>query len=899
MRRSSLRAAWARVHETFRRSTIASELDEEFRFHIEMETAENVRRGMPEAEARRAALLRFGGTQRFREETADARGLVALDTVARDARLALRRIRRTPAFAAGVIATLGVGIGVAVGIGTIVWGVLLRDLPYDDPDRLVRVGFHTDGITAPGDLHSEATFLHFAESARSFTELGAYNIADGFALTDGDAPERVTAAMVTPSTLTLLGARPLLGQLFEPGDTSWTNGRAPILISQGLWERRYGADPAIIGRRVDINRGARVVIGVLARAFDFPSPAVDVYYPTPVRVDHPQITSRHFGVIGRLRDGATTLDAAAELNTLVPALASRFPAITPELLERSQARVTVASLKAATVASVRPHLVLLGVLVAVVLLIATTNVVNLFLLRTERASQEIAIALSLGASRMAMAQRFVIEGIVLGLASAIVALPGAALALSTKFGFTEREIPRLHEVSVTPGTIVLVAGCAAAIGALVGLTALTRTRIAGLFDRLRAGRSTSSRTWSRAQNSLVAFQVAIALALLVAAGLLGRSFWNLRSANIGFEPANAMTVELSLPWNGYGSYAENAAFHATVIDRLTALPGVASAGAALHLPLTTRGTLGFDMEIQRGDADGQPPVVATGNMASADYFRVMGIPLRAGRSFRDGDLRGVPAVVVSERLAINLFGTADVVGRTIGRLGRGGARPSAFRIVGVVGDVHGARIEDGYSALVYFPLLRGNDGLPADSSPVPYKPRDVQYAMRGTQLPSATTVQGIVTELDRRVPSTNVRRLDSLVDDATSRVRLTMLLIAVAGAAALLLGVIGVYSVVSYAAAGRAREFAIRLALGAAPNRIGGAVFGDGLRLVAIGTLGGLAAAIAAARFLRALLYEVEPTSIAEFAVATAVLVAVSLVATVIPARRAAQTDPAGVLRGE
>jgi predicted permease len=865
-----------------------------------METAENIRRGMSEAEARRAALLRFGGTQRWGEETQAARGVVALDNLARDTRFAFRRIRRAPAFAAGVIATLGVGIGAAVGIGTIVYGVLLRDLPYDNPDQLVRVGFHTDGIAGQSDLHSAATYFHFAKSARSFTELGAYSTSDDFNLTDGDAPERVTVAFMTPNTFTLLGARPLLGQLFEPGDTSWYRGRSPILISQELWERRYGADPAIIGRRIDLNRGDRTVIGILPRSFDFPSPYVSVWYPAAIPVRRPSITARGLTVIGRLPDGSDMVAAEAELNALTPALAERFPAITPEMLKESRARVSVTSLKVATVASVRAQLVLLGVLVAVVLLIATTNVVNLFLLRTERASQEIAIALSLGASRLALAQRFVIEGVVLGLASAIVALPAAALALSTKFGFTEREIPRLHEVSFTSGSIAFVVACAALIGGVVGLTALTRTGMAGLFDRLRASRSTSSRAWQRAQNGLVAFQVAIALMLLVAAGLLGRSFWNLRNADIGFEPANAMTAQVSLPWGptGYGSYADNAAFHAKVMDRLAALPGVTSVAAARHLPLNSRGAPVPDMQLQVADDAERPMVTATGNMASAEYFRVMRIPLRAGRSFRSGDLRGTPAVIVSERLATSLFGTTDVVGRAITR-SRDGAPSFTYSIVGVAGDVHLERIEDGYAPMAYLPLLRDGDGLPADSFPVQWEPRDVQYAIRGTQLPSALTIQSIVKDLDRRVPATNIRTLGSLVDDATARVRLTLLLIAVAGAAALLLGVIGVYSVVSYAAAGRVREFGIRLALGAAPKRVGSMVLGDGLKLVVIGTFAGLVAALAATRFLRALLYEVEPTSFAEFGLATALLVTVTLLATALPAHRAARTDPAVVLRGE
>lgn len=892
--------ALARVRELFRqRSRSSAEQDAEFAFHLDMETAENVRRGMSVADARRAALIRFGGTQRFREETSDARGVAALDYLIRDTRFALRRLKRAPGFVAGVIATLGVGIGAAVGIGSIVYGVLLRDLPYHKPDQLVRVGFVTAGIASSGNLQSAATYLHFAKSTRSFTALGAYWTNDEFNITDGDAPERVTVAMMAPSVFTALGVRPLLGQLFQPGDTSWSNGRSPILISENLWRRRYGADASILGRRIDINRGARTVIGVLPRSFAFPMASVDVYYPAPVPVNSPQIASRYYTVVGRLRHGVSPAAAEAELNALIPALARRFPAITPAMLQRSQARVSVVPLKTATVAPVRAQLVVLGVLVAVVLLIATVNVVSLFLLRTDRASQEFAIALSLGASRVALARRFVVEGIVLGLASGLVALPAAALALSTKFGFTEREIPRLHEVYFTAATGALVLGCGIVIGATIGLVALTRTGGARLLERVHGTRSTLDRAWRRGQNGLVAFQVAIALMLLIAAGLLGRSFWNLREARIGFGPENAMTFQLSLPWDGYTSYAANVAFHAKAMDRLAALPGVTSIGVVLRLPLASAGTPNLDMSLRPGGETVGPAVAAAGNLASADYFHTMGIPLRAGRSFRSGDLRGTPAVVVSERLATSLFGTTDVVGRRIEGAMRAGGRPSAYTIVGVVGDVYWGRIEDGYVPMVYFPLLGDADGLPADSNPVYYAPRDVQYAIRGTRLPTRATIQELVRGLDRRVPATNIRTLGSLVDDATARVRLTMLLIGVAAAAALFLAVVGVYSVVAYAASGRMREFGIRLALGAAPTRIGGMVLRDGLRLVGIGAFAGLVAALGATRLLRALLYEVQPTSAAEYAIATVLLVAVTLLATLLPARRAARTPPAVVLRGE
>jgi putative ABC transport system permease protein len=255
-------------------------------------------------------------------------------------------------------------------------------------------------------------------------------------------------------------------------------------------------------------------------------------------------------------------------------------------------------------------------------------------------------------------------------------------------------------------------------------------------------------------------------------------------------------------------------------------------------------------------------------------------------------------VVVSERLARAVFGTTDVVGRSIARLRDGEALPP-YTVVGVVGDVHWERIEDGHVPMLYFPLLRDGDGLPSDAAPLPMRARSVQFAVRGASLPSASTIQRLVDDLDGQVPATKIRTLESLVSAATARVRLTMLLIAIAGGAALLLGVIGVYGVVSYAAAGRAREFGIRLALGAAPARVGRLVLGEGLRLVAVGTAAGLAAAAGATQFLRALLYEVEPTSVTEFALATLVLVAVTFLATLWPARRAARTSPAVVLRGD
>src|SRR4051812_25300632 len=309
---SGARAAFVRVLELFRgRGRASAEQNEEFAFHIELEAAENVRRGMTAADARRAALVRFGGAQKYREETNDARGVASLDNLARDARFAFRRVRRAPGFSGAVIATLGIGMGVAIGIGSIVYGVLLRDLPYDRPDQLVRVGFTTKDWS--DDRHSPATYYHFAKSSRSFSALSQYFINEDFNLTDGDTPERVTVALLSPNTFTMLGVQPILGTLFEQGDTSASNPRSAILISERLWRRRYGADPSIIGRRIDINRGSRRVIGILPASFGFPAPSVDIFYPGAVPVKQAQISARGLTVVGRLRDGVTPEAAAAEL----------------------------------------------------------------------------------------------------------------------------------------------------------------------------------------------------------------------------------------------------------------------------------------------------------------------------------------------------------------------------------------------------------------------------------------------------------------------------------------------------------------------------------------------------------------------------------------------------------
>lgn len=885
--------------EQLTRARVAADQDEEFRFHLQMETEKNIRLGMAPDEARRVAALAFGSKERFRDETTDARGFSSLENLVRDTRHAARRLRRSPGFSLGVMITLGIGLGAAAGIGAMVHGVLVRDLPYHHPDRLVRIALHTPGLPGTSDLHSTATYAQFASDARSFEGLAAYWTFDAMTLTIGDASERVTAGFVTPGTFALLGAQLLAGHGFAPGDTAWVES-SPVLISEDLWERRLNRDPDVVGTTLQLNRGARTIIGVLPRSFDFPAPDVQVWYPARITFERPSLAERYVGVIGRLRPGVTPAAAQLELNTLLPRLSARYPNLTAEVIQRAAPAVSVESLKAAVIAPVRAQLLLLGGMVLVVLVVATCNVVNLFLLRAERASKEVAIATSLGATRLAIARRFGVEGMLLGLASILIAIPLASLMLVSRLGFSVRDIPRIHELSFGWGLAAVISLVAIVIGAGVGMTALVRT---GSFSRdqlVRAvSRTTSSRSWRRTQQALVATQVAMALSLVIVAGLLGRSFWNLRNAELGFVPDGLTTFEVALPFGErYGGYANMVAFHARVSDALRAQPGVTGVAAVSRVPLSAVGGPDLRYKFRALDVPGGVAVFERAAIATSEYFDVMRIPIIRGRSFAAGDMRGEPGVVLSEALALQLFNATDVLGRRLQYMNDRG-RTLSFHVIGVAGNVPNARIEDGPSPLVYFPQLRDGDGLPPDSLPIPVNAREVQYVVRSTIPLSAQAIQRLVHGIDPGVPAVGLRSVDGIVDAATARVRLTLLLLGVSGAAALLLGIVGVYSVASYAAAQREREFGVRLALGAAPEGVTRLVLREGAGIAASGIASGILIAWSAGRLLTALLYRVSPASITEFIAGVSLISVVVMVATLVPARRASRTDPAIVLRGE
>ncbi len=584
----------------------------------------------------------------------------------------------------------------------------------------------------------------------------------------------------------------------------------------------------------------------------------------------------------------------------------RFPDVSAQDLRASGLTISVETLRDVTVAPVRAELTLLAIMVAVVLLVASSNVVTLFLLRAERLGGEVALSRALGASQAAVVRRFVAEGLAIAGASAFVAWPLVSLTLESRLGLSLAQLPRATEVTFSPAVRVVLVGATMALGVVLGVAGAARAGHGQISGRLRgAAQGTRAHGWRWAQRTLVAAQVASAMALLFASGLIGQSLWRLAHVDIGFAPRPAIVVNVRLPFRPYPEFENAAAFDLALIKSLRTIPGVQNATAAMVLP--------FDLEdpsLRRRivtEREATPlEATARANVVPPNYFQAMGIPVQAGRSFAAGDRTAdTPAVIISASLARELFGTVDCAGRLI-RVPDTSNYP-AFRVVGVVGDVFGERIEDGIMPTVYFPLL-------ADVSPAaagraeaastrrePYVPSGMLFIVY-TDVPAASILPAIrkmVGAIDPKVPVSGASSLIEIASNATAKTRLMMILLTIAAVATLFLSAVGVYSVIAYAVAGRGREFGIRMALGATPGNVVTGVLRDSAILVGAGLVAGVVISVAGSALIRTVLFEVSPANPQAYAAAVLVIVTVSTAAAYFPARTAGRTDPTIALRSE
>ena len=809
-------------------------------------------------------------------------------------RLLWRRAAASPGFTLVSLATLAIGIGANVAIFTVVNAVLLRPLPMPDSERLVLLRHAAPGLTQLDELPlSDALYFFYAAESRTLDGVAAFQPLQA-SFTGADNPQRVQAASVTASFFDVMRTPPQLGRTFMPDDDR--PGAAPVIVlSDGLWRARFGSDPGVIGRMADID-GARVeVVGVMPPGFSFSQPEAELWRPLQLDRDNTQLGAFGIAGVARLADGTTLEQAQSELATMLSNLVEVFPdeAAAP-VLAAAGFRPLVDRAREVVVGDIEATLWILLGAVGFLLLIACANVANLLLVRSEARRGEAAIRAALGSSRGRLAGAALVESVVLGVAGGIAALPLALLAVRLVVRFGPQALPRLDEISADAAVLAFGLAVSIVAGLLFGVLPALRASAAGATGHMTAGArgASAGRERQLARRGLVVVQIALALTLLVGSGLAVRSFGRLAAVDPGFDPVDVLTFGLALPERDYDADAR-LGFHRQLVERLRALPGAVDAAAASTIPLGGAVTgSGYSIEGRPLD-DGEVPPVFMSKFVSPEYFDTLRIELAEGRRFDrlDGE-RGDSVVVVSQAVADAYWPGESALGRGI----RAGAPPEEgqewSRVVGVVGAVHETTLHEDPLPMVYYPLpgTAGDAGTPAT----------MRYAVRARNAAGlGAAVREVVRGLDPTLPIADVETLETLVGRARAERAFVMVLLLIAAGLALLLGSVGLYGVVSYTVAQRRREIAIRMAVGARAADVGRLVLTEAGSLALVGAALGIGAAVALTRRLQAVLFETSPLDPAVFLGVSTILIAVCLLASWLPARRAARIDPMNALRVE
>jgi predicted permease len=809
-----------------------------------------------------------------------------------DLRFALRTLVRYPTFSAVAVLTLALGIGANTAVFTLVDGVLLSPLPFEDSDELIAIR-HLGRGGADQLPMSTGLYALYREQASSIEEIALYGPAAPNLVTNGEA-ERVAAQTATPSFFDVLGVEAALGRTFS--EEEGAPGAEPVVIlSDGLWRDAFGAEPSVIGQSVDLNGTSREVIGVMPPDFGHPSREARLWIPLVVNPATAPLAA--FGVSGvaRLAPGATTDGVLTELTGLIGRLRELFPdSGAPAFLEEVQLRAVVTPLKESIVGDVGSTLWILLGTVGFLLLIACANVANLLLVRAEGRQRELALRVAIGASRADVLRASMSESVVLAAVGGLLGVGIAGVAVRASMDFLPSTLPRAAEIGVDVRVLAFTAAISVGCAALFGLVPLLRGG-RDLVPRLRDGAAhgaSSGRARHAVRNTLVVVQMALALVLLVGSGLMLRSFQALLRVDPGFAAERVLTASFNIPPGEIPGWQETAGFYRDLGDALRAQSGVEAVGFAAVLPLTGNASF-FTIEVEdHPRAEGDLPILASHNQVGPGYFEAMGIDLLEGRTLEAGDgAEAARSIVISESFADQRWPDGSPLGR---RIRMGFPDEDWFQIVGVVADVKHESLEAAAEAMVYWPSTIG-----AASDPEPT--RAMQMVVKASTDPLALlpVVRREAEALNARIPLSNPRTMDDIVAEATSRTSFTMAVLGAAAWIALLLGLVGTYGVVSYVVSQRTREIGVRLALGATAPAVRGMVIRHGLALAGVGALTGLVVAVALSRVISSLLYDVSPTDPLTYGAVASVLVLVSLAATWIPAARAAGVDPARALRSE
>ncbi|HEX6975542.1 MAG TPA: ABC transporter permease, partial [Vicinamibacterales bacterium] len=778
-----------------------------------------------------------------------------MQTLWHDVRYALRTLRHSPGFAAAAVVSLALGVGANTAIFSVASALLLRPLPYASPDRLVILWNRSPGLGITEDWFSTAQYFDIQTRHGGFDQV-AIAIGGNYNLTGDGEPERIGTIRVSSNLLPLLGARAELGRLFMPEDD--VPGRTgTAILGHGTWMRRYGGDPAVLGRTLTLNGQPYQVIGVLPARFDIPREVMptlggaehaEVLLPLPLAADAARIRNREdYNIIGRLKPGVTIARAQAEMDGITASLRAAHPDVYPP---NGGLTFSIVPLHEQVVGDVRRSLLVLVGAVGFVLLIACANVANLLLSRALARQREMAVRAALGASRGRILRQLLTESVILALGGGLLGLVFAAITLRGIHALGTKSVPRLGDIGIDTGALLFTLGLSVASGILFGLAPALRLGRSDLHASLKDARGSSgtSAVWGRGHNMrrlLVVSELALSVMLLIGAGLLIRSFAHLQGIQPGFDARGVLTLELTMSGRKYADGQVVGQTYRQLVERLSSVPGVTAAGAVSSLPLSQMMAWGPITVEGRVAPAGESFINVDQRMVAGDYFRVMEIPLVAGRFFTAQDTRAVQRVViVDEHMAQQLWPGEDALGKRI-RTGGMDANPNApwMTVVGVVGRIKQDALDTESRMAVYFPHQQ-----------VPARAMNIVVRTPSDPAALASAVRREIHAIDPDLPIYNVRTMTARVDESLARRRFAMLLLTVFAALALGLAAVGIYGVIAYLVNQGARELGIRLALGATPGGILLLIVRQGVAVSAAGIGVGVAAAFAMTRFMESLL---------------------------------------------
>ena len=886
---SILKGLWVRLRALLFREEVEEELDDEIRFHLDMAAEKLMRGSLSPDEAHRQAILDFGGVERFKEKTREARGLPPMEDLMRNLRVALRRLTSNPLHTLAIVGTLALGIGANTAIFSVVDTVLLRPSPFPQPDRVVMV-WETD--RASGTSHEPASWpdvVDFRERTRALSALGSMQ---GVAATVmGETPERVTGLAVTPGLLEVFGVEPLVGRLFAPDEAS-AGAYTTVLLGEAYWRTRFDADPDVAGRTLVLSGGPVTIVGVLpaeadlgvrqvhARAdyaADFQGGGVAVWLsiqPTAEafpRATHPFLT------LGRLAPGADLETAQDELAAIAADLEANYP-------ENADRGVNVEAYSDVVFGPVRSALMVLLGAVALVLLVACANVANLLLAETSARMREVAVRQAFGATAGVIRRQFLVESLLLTGLGTVAGIVLAYGGLGLLVAFAPDDLPRLSSAALDLRVLGFTTALGGAVALLFGLLPLVQTRSLELqeFLKVQAGpRGTAGHAVRRYRSGLVVAEIALAVTLVVGAGILVRSFWELQSVDLGFRTQGIVKAEYDLPTNRYTNLTEVNDFHRRYLERARQIPGVEAVTLAAQHPLDPGFTNSF--VIAGREAESRDYAEIRTRFISPGYLDVVRVPLLDGRAIGEGDAPGEPNVgVINQSAASRYFGEASALGQDLRFWGLN------WRIVGVMGDERFRGPDQPVEPAIYVPVAQ-------------IAWNRVAVLLRSDRDPSAVAADArrVLQELDPALILIGAGSLSTMLQESVSRPRFVATLLGVFAGIAILLAMIGVYGVLSYTVAQRGPEIGIRLALGASRRDVFREVVGEGLRVTGVGAALGAATALATSRLLQGLVFGISATDAPTYVVVIGVVLSTAVLASLLPALRASRTDPVALLKAE